>query len=66
MTRPLMKTLGLTAVACMAMPTILLLSGSTGAASKGSRLSEATLELVPVVSKGLQSPLFLTRAVDAQ
>jgi len=64
MTRPLTNALGLTAVVSIATLSVLLLSGSTGAVSKGSGLSDATLELIPVVSKGLESPLFLTHAGD--
>lgn len=48
MTRPLTNALGLTAVVSIATLSVLLLSGSTGAVSKGSGLSDATLELVPV------------------
>ncbi|HXH85228.1 MAG TPA: PQQ-dependent sugar dehydrogenase, partial [Nitrospira sp.] len=64
MTRPLINTLGLMTVACPAMLSVLLLSGSAGAVSKGGRLSDVMLKLIPVVSKGLQSPLFLTHAGD--
>jgi glucose/arabinose dehydrogenase len=59
-----MNTPGLTAVICIAVPSVLLLGGSTGAVGNGSRLSDATPELIPVVSEGLQSPLFLTHAGD--
>ena len=64
MTMPLMSTLRLTAVICIAVFSVLLLGGSAGAVRKDSLLSDATLELIPVVSKGLQSPLFLTQVGD--
>ena len=55
MTRPLMNSMGLTTAVCLAVLSALLLSGSAGAISKGSRLSDAPLDLIPVVSEGLQS-----------
>ena len=42
----------------------LLLCCSAGAAETGGRITEPEVDLVPVVVKGLQSPLYLTHAGD--
>ena len=42
----------------------LLLWGPVGAAETGGRVAEPEIDLVPVVARGLQSPLYLTHADD--
>lgn len=42
----------------------LLLCWSMGAAETGGRVTEPEVDLMPIVAKGIQSPLYLTHAGD--
>ena len=64
MTRPLFNQPGFRVLSVVAMLSVPGMDGMVGAGEKIARLSDGAIDVVPIITQGLQSPLFLTHAGD--